>query len=129
VQVYTPTSHYEDDVVEEKDHSIAEVMKTVRGNEHMLFLWDRNTVVDGRLDGINIRRHGVRKGKMGARDKLSSACKIDQLLQSQNSAITHDKRYTWKMPGECRKFRIDSILVKQRFRNQVKECESYEVRL
>src|SRR6218665_4007703 len=35
------------------------------------------------------------------------------------------RRYTWKMIGDSRRFKIDYILVKHRYRNSVKVASSY----
>jgi hypothetical protein len=34
------------------------------------------------------------------------------------------RRYTWKMPRDIGRYQIDYIIVKKRFRNQVKDCRS-----
>ena len=35
------------------------------------------------------------------------------------------RRYTWKSPGDLRRYQIDYILVRQRYRNSVKSSWSY----
>ena len=35
------------------------------------------------------------------------------------------RRYTWKSPGDIRRYQIDYILVRQRYRNGVKKACSY----
>ena len=37
--------------------------------------------------------------------------------------IHKKRRYTWTMPGDIGRCQLDYILVKQRFRNQVKDCK------
>jgi exonuclease III len=44
-----------------------------------------------------------------------------------NTRFQNPKRriYTWKMPGDIARYQIDYILVKNRFKNQVKFCKTY----
>ncbi|CAI6362550.1 unnamed protein product [Macrosiphum euphorbiae] len=44
-----------------------------------------------------------------------------------NTRSQNPKRriYTWKMPGDIARYQIDYILVKNRFKNQVKFCKTY----
>jgi endonuclease/exonuclease/phosphatase family metal-dependent hydrolase len=35
------------------------------------------------------------------------------------------KRYTWKVPGDIARYQIDYILVRERYKNKVKQCKSY----
>ena len=44
-----------------------------------------------------------------------------------NTWFEHEKRrrYTWKRPGDTGRFQIDYILVKQRYRNSVKNSRTY----
>ena len=44
-----------------------------------------------------------------------------------NTLFKNHKRriYTWTMSGDIGRYHIDYILVKQRFRNQVKDCRNY----
>ncbi|VVC25567.1 Endonuclease/exonuclease/phosphatase [Cinara cedri] len=39
--------------------------------------------------------------------------------------ILNQRRYTWKAPGDIRRLQIDYILVKKKFRNQIKSSHSY----
>ena len=44
-----------------------------------------------------------------------------------NTWFQHEKRrrYTWKRPGDTGRFQLDYIMVKQRYRNSVKNCRAY----
>jgi len=35
------------------------------------------------------------------------------------------RRYTWKMPGDISIYQINYIMVRKRFKNQVKDCRTY----
>lgn len=39
--------------------------------------------------------------------------------------VPNRRRYTWKAPGDLRRLKIDYILVKKKFRNQIKSSHSY----
>lgn len=39
--------------------------------------------------------------------------------------IIEEENTTWKMPGDMNRYQIDYIMVKNRFKNQVKESRSY----
>src|SRR5688572_3236812 len=59
--------------------------------------------------------------------ELVNFCKRLNLVVT-NTRYKHDKRrrYTWKRPGEKRRFQIDYILVKHRYRNSVKNSRAYK---
>ena len=44
-----------------------------------------------------------------------------------NTLFNHHRRrrYTWKMPGDVNRYQLDYILIKERFRNAVKNCRAY----
>ena len=48
-------------------------------------------------------------------------------LTIANTCFEHNlrPRYTWKAPGDTRRLQIDYILVKQRYRNSVKNAAAY----
>ena len=44
-----------------------------------------------------------------------------------NTWFKHEnrRRYTWKKPGDTGRYQIDYILIRQRYRNSVKNARSY----
>ena len=81
---------------------------------------DFNTVVgEGKEDRV--------VGKFGLRKRNDRGEKLIKFCKSQNLVITNSwfeqekrRRYTWKSPGDLRRYQIDFILVRQRYRNSVK---------
>ena len=49
---------------------------------------------------------------------------LSKPVKLKDSRYLHTS-YTWTMPGDIERYQIDYILIKQRFRNQVKDCRSY----
>lgn len=65
-----------------------------------------------------------KQNERGAR--LVQFCKQFKLTISKTfSQVPKRLRYTWKAPGGIGRFQIDFILVKQKYRNQVKFSLSY----
>lgn len=59
-------------------------------------------------------------------ERLLEFCAKHNLIIT-NTCFDHcrRRRYTWKMPGDINRYQIDYIMVKNRFKNQVKESRSY----
>ena len=51
----------------------------------------------------------------------------ERVLMRTNTCFEHNlrRRYTWKAPGDIRHLQIDYILMKQRYRNSVKNAAAY----
>jgi len=86
---------------------------------------DWNAVVGKESLGHIIGSYGL--GNRNERgDRLIDFCPKHELLITNTYFKHHPRRrYTWKMPGDVGRYQIDYILVKKRFRNQVKESRSY----
>ena len=72
-----------------------------------------------------VGEHGLdNKNERG--ERLIEFCSKHSLVVANTLFQHHPRRiYTWKMPGNRGRFQIDYILVKQRFKNQLKDCKSY----
>ena len=59
-------------------------------------------------------------------ERLVEFC-VNNRLVITNTFFKNPKRriYTWKQPGDINRYQIDFILVKERFRNQVKDCKCF----
>src|SRR6476469_5204864 len=71
-------------------------------------------------------------GKFGLGERKDRGEKLIEFCKSQNLVITNTwfeqekrGRYTWKSPGDLRRYQKDYILVRQRYRNSVKSSWSY----
>ncbi|PNF28769.1 hypothetical protein B7P43_G06461 [Cryptotermes secundus] len=121
MQVYMPTSEYEDDEVEKVYDTIEEILQEDgRGDTNSIILGDWNSIVGDEPYQNIIRSHGLRRrnhrGQM-----LIDFCERNGLIVT-NTWFKKPKRriYTWKGPGDLRRHQLDYILVKHRFRNSVK---------
>src|SRR6476469_5382073 len=81
-------------------------------------------VVEGKEDRV--------VGKFGLEKRNDRGERLIEFCKSQNLVITNTwieqektRRHTWKSPGDFRRYRIDYILVRQRYRNNVKSSWSY----
>jgi len=125
VQVYMPTSNSSERELEEVYEGIEKVIEKVKGDENLIIMGDWNAVVGEESLGDIIGNYGL--GNRNERgDRLIDFCSKHELL-IMNTYFKHHprRRYTWKMPGDIGRYQIDYIMVKKRFRNQVKDCRSY----
>lgn len=86
---------------------------------------DWNTVVGQESLGKIIGNYGLRnRNERG--DRLIDFYSKHELLVT-NTFFSHHprRRYTWEMPGDIGRYQINYIMVKKRFRNQVKDCRTY----
>lgn len=125
IQVYMPTSRAEDEQIEEIYEHIEELIKLTKAQDNTIIMGDWNSVVGKGEDGCEIGDHGL--GNRNERgDRLVEFCRQHDMIAANTMFKNHPRRlYTWKMPGDIGRFQIDFILVKKRFKNQVKNCKAY----
>ncbi|XP_008479756.1 craniofacial development protein 2-like [Diaphorina citri] len=124
IQVYMPTSRAKDEEVEEVYKQIEEIMEeNGKGQMRIIVMGDWNSVVgEEGVDGI-VGKFGY--GKRNERgEKLIEFCKQKNLWIA-NTWFKHHKRrlYTWKRPGDTKRFQIDYILINDRFKNSIKNAK------
>ncbi|XP_025406587.1 craniofacial development protein 2-like [Sipha flava] len=126
VQVYMPTSNSNDSQVEEVYEQIEKAIDTIKGEENLIIMGDWNAIVgEGKGERNIMGKYGL--GKRNDRgDRLVEFCAKHDLIIT-NTCFDHHprRRYTWKMPGDVGRYQIDFIMVKNRFKNQVKDSRSY----
>src|SRR6478609_9107741 len=71
-------------------------------------------------------------GKFGLGKRNDRGERLIEFGKGQNLVITNSwfeqdksRRYTWKSPGDFRRYQIDYILIRQWYRNSVKSLWSY----
>lgn len=125
VQVYMPTSNSEEEDVELMYARLEVVLRKQGGKENVIVMGDFNASVGEGKDGKEVGDFGL--GKRNDRgERLVEFCKEEDMIVA-NTMFRHEKRrrYTWKDPGDVRRYQIDYFLVRQRYRNSVKDARSY----
>lgn len=103
---------------------ISEVIEMTKEKTNIIILGDWNVVVG------ETKEHGV-TGMFGLGKRNLRGVRLIKYCKERNLIITNTmfsqpkrRRYTWTMPGERSRYQIDYILVRNRYKNQVKKCKS-----
>jgi hypothetical protein len=91
-----------------------EVIKTIRGDENLIILGDWNAVVGEGHDSKMAGRYGL-ESRDDRGERLIEFCVQNGLITDTIFCNNPQKRYTWRMPEDRRRFQKDCILVKQMF--------------
>ena len=125
IQIYMPTTDYEDEEIEMMYEQLNEILCKQKGTDYIVIMGDMNAVVGEGRDGMEVGKFGL--GQRNVRgERLVEFCKMNRLVAT-NTWFEQEKRrrYTWKKPGNTGRYQIDYILVRQRYRNSVKSSWSY----
>ena len=125
IQVYMPTSKHSEEIIEEVYDELNDAISTVKSEENLIIMGDWNAVVGENMEGNIVGNYGY--GVRNERgDRLVEFCSRNRLVVANTWYQHHPRRrYTWTAPGDRKRYQIDYILIKQRFRNQVRNCRSY----
>ena len=100
-------------------------MKLVKSTDVLILIGDWNAKVGN-------EESGHITGKCGLGDRNLRGGRLIQFCQEENLVVTntfyqhHIRRlYTWMSPGDQHRNHIDYILVKNRFKNHVKDVHTY----
>ncbi|KAL4152963.1 hypothetical protein QTP88_000796 [Uroleucon formosanum] len=125
IQVYMSTSKTDDEEVEEVYAGIEELMKHTKPHDNVIIMGDFNAIVGEGREGREVGDFGL--GKRNTRgESVVEFCRENGMIIT-NTRFQNPKRriYTWKMPGDIARYQIDYILLKNRFKKQVKFCKTY----
>ena len=125
IQTYMPTSAHSDEEVEDMYEEIERLLDEEEARDNVVIMGYWNAIVGEGRDDIVVGEYGMgRRNKRG--DKLVEFCKQRKLVVT-NTWFKQNKRriYTWKKPGDSERYQLDYILVKQRYRNSIKNSHSY----
>ena len=95
IQVYMPTTKYEDEEVEQIHDQIEDIIRKQKGNTNVIVMGDFNARVGEGSDGKAIGKYGL--GKRNDRGQMMcDFCKKNQLVVT-NTLFQQEKRrrYTW----------------------------------
>ena len=125
IQAYAPTQDYSDEDIEQFYEEIQQAIKYTNSNNVLLVMGDFNAKV-----GMEAMEDVVGKFGIGNRnergDRLIEFCQINNLTISNTWFQHHPRKvYTWKSPGDIVRNQIDYIMIKKRFRNNVKQAKAY----
>ena len=122
-----PTSGHEDEEIDKMYEQLEELIERQKGSDNVIIMGDWNAVVGEGKDGNEVGLYGL--GQRNDRgDKLVEFCRNNKFVLTNTWFQQHKRRrYTWKKPGDIdeKRYQIDYILVRQRFRNSVKSSKSY----
>ncbi len=124
VQVYMPTSDYDEEEVDMMYDRLEEILNKQKGTNHVVLMGDWNAVIGEGKDGSWVGNYGLGKRNERGR-RLVEFCRRQNLVVT-NTWFKQEKRrrYTWKAPNEER-YQLDYIMVRERFRNCVKNSHAY----
>jgi len=124
MQVYMPTSEYEDDEVEKLYDTTEEILEEDGKGDTNIILGKWNSIVGDESYWNIVGSHGL--GRWDQRGQMPiDFCERNGLIVT-NTWFKKPKRrlYTWKAAGDWSRHQLDYILVKHRFRNSVKDVQT-----
>ena len=101
------------------------MIKNVKSTEVLIIMGDFNAKVGRGKEGDIVGKFGL--GERNDRgERLIQFC-VENDLMVANTFFQKPNRklYTWKSPGDWIRNQIDYILIRKRFRNSVKKCQTY----
>ncbi|CAG5122788.1 unnamed protein product [Candidula unifasciata] len=125
IQTYAPTTDYSDEHLEEYYEELQKTLKVVKPSEVLIVMGDLNAKV-----GKKKQKHIVGQFGMGSRNdrghRLIQFCEENQLIIC-NTFFQHPPRklFTWKSPGDINRNQIDYVMIRDRFKNNIKKAKTY----
>ena len=122
IQVYMPTTEYEDEEIEEMYEQIENIINKQKGNDNIIVMGGFNAVVGEGHDGKVIGKFGL--GRRNDRGQMVVVFRKKKKLVATNTWFQQEKRrrYTWKSPGDKERYQTDYILVRHGFQ---KWCKAF----
>lgn len=115
IQVYFPTSNSDDEEVENMYEQLEDLLKITEEKTNVFVIGDFNASVGEQTFSSNtMGKFGL--GKQNERGvRLLEFCEqMDMIITNTFFETPKRRRYTWKAPGDIRRFQIDFILVKKK---------------
>lgn len=125
IQIYAPTQDHGDEEVEAFYEEIEKAIKIVKSDEVLIVMGDWNAKAGSYpISGV-MGRFGL--GNQNERgQRLQQFCVENRLVISNTFFQQSARRtYTWKSPGDMCRNQIDYILIRNRFKNAVKQVKTY----
>ncbi|RUS89973.1 hypothetical protein EGW08_002240 [Elysia chlorotica] len=125
IQTYAPTSDYSDDEIEEYYEEIQTVLRHVKSTDVLIIMGDFNAKVGKGKEGDTVGNYGLGERNERGQRLIHFCVENDLMIANTFFQKPLRKLYTWKNPGDWRRNQIDYILVRKRFRNSIKTCQTY----
>ena len=125
IQVYAPTTDADSDEIDSFYEKVDAAMSQCKSQDVVLVMGDFNAKVgEGKEEDI-VGPHGL--GTRNERgEMLVNWCKGNDLIITNTWFLNHNRRkYTWVSPNSNTRNQIDYIMINKRFRNAVKQSNSY----
>uniref|UniRef100_A0A8D8UV16 Craniofacial development protein 2 n=2 Tax=Cacopsylla melanoneura TaxID=428564 RepID=A0A8D8UV16_9HEMI len=129
IQVYAPTADKDEEEVEQFYKEIETVLKLAKNQDVTIVMGDLNAKIGQGEQDEWVGKHGL--GERNERgDRLHQFCQENSMVIS-NTLFEHHKRhlYTWKSPQDrpdhIVRNQIDYFMIKQRYKNSVKNAKTY----
>jgi hypothetical protein len=120
-----PTSGYGDEEVKQLYDRLEDMLEEEgKGDTNIIIMGGWNSVVGNKSNGNIFGPYGLgNRNKRG--QMLIDFCERTGLVITNTWFKKRKGRlYTWKAPGDQHRYQLDYILVKQRFRNSVKDVQT-----
>ena len=125
IQVYAPTSTHSDEELELFYDEVNEACRQVKSSDILIVMGDLNCKVGKGEQGTVVGKYGL--GERSERgDVLVQFCEEKNLTLVNTQFMQHPRRlYTWSSPGDLYRNQIDYIMIRQRYKNCVKNAHTY----
>lgn len=126
IQVYFPTSNSTDEEIYTIYEQLEELLSLTEEKSNVILMGDFNACVgssSSNQECVGKFGHGI--GNTRGEYLMEFSDQNDMIITNTMFQVLERRKYTWKAPGDLRRFQIDYIIVKKRYRNQVTSIHSY----
>lgn len=124
IQVYFPTSRSTEEEIEEMYDQVEELLLLTETNSNVFITGDFNACV-GCDETNSSGKFGLGKGNDRGKRLIQFCEQQDMIISNTYFEVPNRRRYTWKAPGDTARYQIDYILVKKKYKSQIKSCHAY----
>ena len=125
VQVYAPTSEYSEEELEDFYEDVQKAINQTKSTDIVYIIGDMNAKIGKGKEEQTVGHYGL--GERNERgDRMVQFCKENELVVTNTFFKQHPRRvYAWQSPGDMYRNQIDYIMIKQRYKNSIKNVQTY----